>query len=158
MSEKQIESVKKIYDVCVDVLNHFLYLENVQAMLNTYKMRKSIDPDHDVDAFISEISNRMYLVVDKEYFYLRGTEIYDELAELTIDIANEDVTTLQPYIENKEQVEKLVASLLWRMKIAGGDIITATISMGSIKRLGLEVGKEAYAVIKATSVMVGVDE
>ena len=44
------------------------------------------------------------------------------------------------------------------IKIAGGDVITATISMGSIKRLGLEVGKEAYAVIKATSVMVGVDE
>ncbi|WP_237141733.1 TOBE domain-containing protein, partial [Selenomonas sp. oral taxon 126] len=27
----------------------------------------------------------------------------------------------------------------------------------SIEELGLEVGKEAYAVIKATSVMVGVD-
>ena len=43
------------------------------------------------------------------------------------------------------------------IKIAGGDIITATISMDSVKNLGLEVGKEAYAVIKATSVMVGVD-
>lgn len=30
--------------------------------------------------------------------------------------------------------------------------------MTSIKELGLEVGKEAYAVIKATSVMVGVDD
>jgi len=43
------------------------------------------------------------------------------------------------------------------IKIAGGEIITATISMDSVKNLGLEVGKEAYAVIKATSVMVGVD-
>lgn len=44
------------------------------------------------------------------------------------------------------------------IKIQGGDVITATISMDSVKNLGLEVGKEAYAVIKATSVMVGVDD
>ena len=44
------------------------------------------------------------------------------------------------------------------IKIKGGEVITATISMDSVKSLGLEVGKEAYAVIKATSVMVGVDE
>lgn len=30
--------------------------------------------------------------------------------------------------------------------------------MNAIKELGLQVGKEAYAVIKATSVMVGVGE
>ena len=40
----------------------------------------------------------------------------------------------------------------------GGNIVTATISMGSIRELGLEVGGTAYAVIKATSVMVAVDE
>lgn len=43
------------------------------------------------------------------------------------------------------------------IKIPGDNIITATISMDSIKNLGLAVGKEAYAVIKATSVMVAVD-
>ena len=42
--------------------------------------------------------------------------------------------------------------------IGGGNIMTSTISMMSIKELGLAVGKEAYAVVKATSVMVGVDE
>ncbi|MBO6290763.1 MAG: TOBE domain-containing protein [Selenomonas sp.] len=44
------------------------------------------------------------------------------------------------------------------IKIKGGEIITATISMDSVKNLGFEVGKEAYAVIKATSVMVGIDD
>jgi molybdopterin-binding protein len=43
------------------------------------------------------------------------------------------------------------------IKIASGDIVTATVSMSSVKELGLEVGKEAYAIIKATSVMVGVE-
>ena len=41
--------------------------------------------------------------------------------------------------------------------IGGGNAVTATISMTSIKELDLQVGKEAYAVIKATSVMVAVD-
>lgn len=43
------------------------------------------------------------------------------------------------------------------IKIASGDIVTATVSMSSVKELGLAVGKEAYAIIKATSVMVGVE-
>lgn len=45
-----------------------------------------------------------------------------------------------------------------KISIGGGNIISATISMTSIRELNLKVGKEAYAVIKATSVMVGVDE
>ena len=36
--------------------------------------------------------------------------------------------------------------------------ISSTISMASIKELGLKVGGQAYAIIKATSVMVGVDD
>ncbi|MGX8716013.1 MAG: TOBE domain-containing protein [Lachnospiraceae bacterium] len=42
--------------------------------------------------------------------------------------------------------------------MGGGNVISSTISMNAIRELKLEVGKEAYAVIKATSVMVGVDE
>ena len=38
-----------------------------------------------------------------------------------------------------------------------GNKLVADITMDSIKNLGLEIGKEAYAVIKATSVMVAVD-
>ena len=36
--------------------------------------------------------------------------------------------------------------------------ITATISCAAVEELGLKVGSDAYAVIKATSVMVGIDE
>jgi len=43
------------------------------------------------------------------------------------------------------------------IKIKSGDIISATISMDAVKSLELSVGKEAYAIIKATSVMVGID-
>ena len=45
-----------------------------------------------------------------------------------------------------------------KIDIGGGNVMSATISMNAIKELGLTVGREAYAVVKATSVMVGVDE
>lgn len=38
-----------------------------------------------------------------------------------------------------------------------GQQIVSSITMSSIQSLGLEVGKEAYAVIKASSAMVAVD-
>ena len=44
-----------------------------------------------------------------------------------------------------------------KIDIGGGNIISSVITMASIKELGLEVGKDAYAVIKASSVMVAID-
>ena len=55
-------------------------------------------------------------------------------------------------------IEEGAVNGIVRIDIGGGNIVTATISMGSIRELGLKVGGTAYAVIKATSVMVGVDE
>jgi molybdopterin-binding protein len=43
------------------------------------------------------------------------------------------------------------------IQLPGGEQIVAIITDGSVKSLGLEEGKEAYAVIKASSVMVAVD-
>ena len=45
-----------------------------------------------------------------------------------------------------------------KIDIGGGNVISSTISMNAIKELELAVGKEAIAVIKATSVMVGIDD
>lgn len=54
---------------------------------------------------------------------------------------------------NKGAVNSIVS-----IDIGGGNIITATISCAAVEELGLKVGSDAYAVIKATSVMVGIDE
>lgn len=43
------------------------------------------------------------------------------------------------------------------LDIGGGNTITSTISDDSVKRMGLKVGDEAYAIVKATSVMLGVE-
>ncbi len=55
-----------------------------------------------------------------------------------------------------EVVEGAVNGIV-KIDIGNGNIITSSITNNAIKELGLEVGKEAYAVIKASNVMVAVD-
>ena len=55
------------------------------------------------------------------------------------------------------ELEKGAVNALVKIDIGGGNIISATISLDAVKELGLEKGKDAYAIVKATSVMVGVE-
>lgn len=44
-----------------------------------------------------------------------------------------------------------------KIDIGGGVIVTSSITNASVEDLGLAVGKDAYAVVKASDVMVAVD-
>ena len=44
-----------------------------------------------------------------------------------------------------------------RIDIGGGTIVTASVTNAAVDELGLKAGQEAYAVIKASDVMVAVD-
>lgn len=55
-------------------------------------------------------------------------------------------------------IDEGAVNAIVKIDIGGGNVISATISMAAVRELGLCVGGEAYAVIKATSVMVGIDE
>ncbi len=44
-----------------------------------------------------------------------------------------------------------------RIDVGGGQIVTAAITNEAVEELGLAQGKAAYAVIKASDVMIGVD-
>ncbi len=44
-----------------------------------------------------------------------------------------------------------------KLDIGGGQIMSATISMNAIRELDLKPDKRAYAIIKATNVIVGID-
>ncbi len=54
-------------------------------------------------------------------------------------------------------IEKGAVNAIVRLDIGGGNVISATISLDALKELKLKEGKKATAIIKATSVMVGVE-
>ena len=54
-------------------------------------------------------------------------------------------------------IEKGAVNAVVAIELSAGVVISSTISVAAVEELKLEVGKEAYAVIKATSVMVGVE-
>lgn len=56
------------------------------------------------------------------------------------------------------KVEKGAVNAIVKLDIGGGNIISATVSLESVKELGIKEGKKAVAIIKATSVMIGVKE
>ena len=53
-------------------------------------------------------------------------------------------------------IEEGAVNAIVKIEALGGKTITSTISIAAAKELGLKVGEEATAVIKATSVMVGI--
>ncbi len=55
-------------------------------------------------------------------------------------------------------VEKGAVNSIVRISALGGNTISATISNAAVEDLGLKDGEDVLAVIKATSVMVGIDE
>ena len=54
-------------------------------------------------------------------------------------------------------VEKGAVNGVIKIQVAPGIVITSSITNASIEELGLEEGVEAYAVIKASNVVVGVE-
>ena len=87
----------------------------------------------------------------KAYAVIKATEVMVGLGEhLTLSARNQ----LPGRIIG---IEKGVVNSIVRMKALGGNTISATISNMAVEELKLAPGVDALAVIKATSVMVGVD-
>jgi molybdopterin-binding protein len=55
------------------------------------------------------------------------------------------------------EVKKGATTAHVRVDIGGGHVVTASITNESADELGLATGKTAYAIVKASNVMVGVD-
>ena len=87
----------------------------------------------------------------KAYAVIKATDVMVGLGEhLTLSARNQ----LPGRIIG---IEKGVVNSIVRMKALGGNTISATISNMAVEELKLAPGVDALAVIKATSVMVGVD-
>ena len=55
------------------------------------------------------------------------------------------------------EIQEGAVNAIVKINVGNDNVITADITVQSVKELGLAVGKEVYAVIKATNVMVGVE-
>ena len=87
----------------------------------------------------------------KAYAVVKATEVMVGLGEhLTLSARNQ-------FPGKVLGVEKGAVNSIVRMEALGGNIISATISNAAVEELGLKQGVDALAVIKATSVMVGID-
>ena len=87
----------------------------------------------------------------KAYAVVKATEVMVGLGEhLTLSARNQ-------FPGKVLGVEKGAVNSIVRIEALGGNTISATISNMAVEELGLKPGVEALAVIKATSVMVGID-
>ena len=55
-------------------------------------------------------------------------------------------------------LEKGAVNGVVKLQLSEDLVISAVITNASIQELGLEEGKDAYAIIKASNVMIGIDE
>ena len=58
---------------------------------------------------------------------------------------------------NITEIQEGAVNAIVKINVGNGNILTADITMQSVKELNLAVGKEVIAVIKATNVMVGIE-
>ncbi|MDY2627422.1 MAG: molybdopterin-binding protein [Lachnospiraceae bacterium] len=56
------------------------------------------------------------------------------------------------------KIQKGAVNSVVVLDIGGGNRITSTITNAAVEELGLQEGGDAYALIKASNVMVGVDD
>lgn len=78
----------------------------------------------------------------------------------TLIAKNEDKMKLSARNMLKGKVKKIVTGAVnseVTIELKGGEEIVSIITNSSVERLGLKDGKEAYAVVKASSVMVAVE-
>lgn len=81
---------------------------------------------------------------------IKATEVMIGLGNLTLSARNK-------FSGKITEINEGAVNAIVKTEIAGGNIITATISMAAVKELQLEKGKDVVVVIKATSVMFGTE-
>ena len=55
-------------------------------------------------------------------------------------------------------IDKGKVTAVVRIDVGGGNVLTSSITMASLKDLGLRKGSQVHAVIKASVVILGVDD
>lgn len=113
-------------------------------------VKLNIGGGNHISATISMDSiKELSLVAGKEATAIvKATEVMMANGKLNISARNQLTGTVSA-------IEEGAVNAIVKLDVAEGVTISSTISMEAVKELGLAVGKEATAIIKATSVMIG---
>ena len=113
-------------------------------------VKLNISGGNHISATISMDSiKELSLVAGKEATAIvKATEVMMANGKLNISARNQLTGTVSA-------IEEGAVNAIVKLDVAEGVKISSTISMEAVKELGLAVGKEATAIIKATSVMIG---
>ena len=85
LTERQITAVKKVYDICIWFLNEFSNTSGFNDYWYTLQDKGVEDPEEAITDMADEMHRKIELVLDQEYFDLRGCDLNNELCEYVSD-------------------------------------------------------------------------
>ena len=102
------------------------------------------------------ITSTITIEAVKELGLVEGKEATAIVKATSVMIEDEKGLSARNRLAGKViEIKEGAVNAIVKLQLPSGDVISSTITMESVKNLVLVVGKEATAVIKATSVMMG---
>lgn len=96
LNDRQVTATKKVYDKFVEFLDEFKVTDGFNITYSDFKAKGAKDPLSATYDYLEKKQNEILLVLDQEYFDLRGTELLNELYEYAyddlVDIYNEKIS------------------------------------------------------------------
>lgn len=81
LTDRQKTAAKRIYDICIWFLYEFNRTDGFNAYWLEFQKSGSEDPESDIYDMVEGMIGKINLVLDQEYFDLRGCDLYNELCE-----------------------------------------------------------------------------
>lgn len=81
LTDRQKTAAKRIYDLCIWFLYEFNRTDGFNDYWLEFQRAGSKDPEDDIYTKVEGMIAKINLVLDQEYFDLRGSDIYNELCE-----------------------------------------------------------------------------
>ena len=103
-------------------------------------------------------------IKNHDVIYIMAFFIYNDIININLNVLYNSYKEPNMKLSARNQLKGTIVEIqegavnaIVKINVGNDNIITADITVQSVKELGLTVGKEVYAVIKATNVMVGIE-
>lgn len=120
LTERQIDSIKRISDVFLDVINYYLDTIGYNKLISPFD-DENLEDDKKFEIFMEEV-DKLQKCLEKEYIFLKNSDVYGELDNFIV----EDVTlVLIKHLRKDEALKKYyeIIELSEKLKIKFYDIV-----------------------------------